>query len=47
MLHILLLQFTAPDDPCLVRNSSPMAFQSLAMAQLLGQTDGELPVTRA
>jgi len=44
---IFLLHLTAPDEPRLARNSSPMTLQSFAilhqqtlmMAQLLGQTD--------
>jgi hypothetical protein len=49
---ILLLHFTAPDEPRTARNSSPMTFQTLAtmqkqtlmMAQLLGSLDnGDQP----
>ena len=49
---IFLLHFTAPDEPRLARNSSPMTFQTLAkmqkqtlmMAQLLGSLDsGDQP----
>jgi len=49
---ILLLHFTAPDEPRLARNSSPMTFQALAMmqkqtlmmAQLLGSLEsGDQP----
>jgi hypothetical protein len=50
-LVIFLLHFTAPDEPRLARNSSPMTLQSsamlheqtLMMAQLLGQTEVERP----
>jgi len=46
-LVIFLLHSTAPDEPRLARNSSPMTMQSFAilhtqtlmMAELLGQTD--------
>jgi hypothetical protein len=49
---IFLLHFTAPDEPRMARNSSPMTFQTLAMmqkqtlmmAQLLGSLDsGDQP----
>jgi hypothetical protein len=49
---ILLLHFTAPDEPRMAGNSSPMTFQTLAMmqkqtlmmAQLLGSLDnGDQP----